>query len=70
MTSPTDTATLLTVPAASARTRDSIFIDSSSDVALVDLIAFVDNDFENAGHDLGANILGHHHPTLFGHAVC
>src|SRR5947209_1802685 len=37
------------------------------DVALADLVAFVHNDFEHAGHDFGANILGHSHPTHFGH---
>ncbi len=52
MTSPTDTP-----PAdrsgSFGQTGISIFIDSAHhDVALVDLIAFVDNDFENAGHDL------------------
>jgi hypothetical protein len=34
------------------------------------LVALADNDFEHAGHDLGSNILGHLHPTRFGHSAC
>ena len=32
-------------------------------VAFTDLIALADHDLEHTGHDLGANILGHLHPT-------
>ncbi len=54
--------TLLTVPAGWPETGISIFIDSSSTTTSPRRSdhAFVDNDFENAGHDLGAGILGHH----------
>ena len=69
MTSPTDTLTLLTVPATSASTGISIGLQQHQGVALTDLIALVHHDLEHTGHDLGANILGHFHPFRLLHAA-
>ena len=66
MTSPTDTLTLVTVPSCFGQHRDLHLhgLEEYHGVALADLVAFVDDDFEHAGHNLRANILGHLHPTL------
>ena len=64
MTSPTDTLTLLTVPADLGQHRDLHLhrLQQHQGVALADLIALVNHDLEHTGHDLRANILGHLHP--------
>ena len=71
ITSPTDTLTLLTVPATSASTGNLHLhrLQQHQGVALTDLIAFVHHDLEHTGHDLGANVLGHLHPIQSGYLL-